>query len=121
LPSRRIYARSVKTGRLARLPVRLFGSVIGFSCLALAWRLAASEFGLLRWIAEALRLVAISVSLVVILCYAIKCIESPDATYTDNRGRRTRSHLQCWLSQPWSCCWSPCAWSPASPRRTAYL
>jgi tellurite resistance protein len=79
LPTRRIYLRSVKTGRLVHLPVRSFESVIGFPSLALAWRLAASEFGLLRWIAEALRLVAISVSLVVILCYAIKCIESPEA------------------------------------------
>jgi len=70
---------SVSTGRLAHLPVSLFGSVMGYSGLALAWRLAASEFGLPGWIGEALAFVAVSVFLVPTLCYAIKCIESPEA------------------------------------------
>ena len=70
---------SVSTGRLAHLPVSLFGSVMGYSGLALAWRLAASEFGLPGWIGEALAFVAVSVFLLLTLCYAIKCIESPEA------------------------------------------
>ena len=71
--------RSVNNGRLAHLPVSLFGSVMGYSGLALAWRLAASEFGLPGWIGEALAFVAVSIFLLLTLCYAIKCIESPEA------------------------------------------
>jgi len=74
-----MHAPSVSTGRLAHLPVSLFGSVMGYSGLALAWRLAASEFGLPGWIGEALAFVAVSVFLLLTLCYAIKCIESPEA------------------------------------------
>src|SRR3954451_9297587 len=68
-----------RTGRLAYLPVSLFGSVMGFSGLALAWRLAATEFGLPAWIGEAIGLIAASVFVVLTLCYGIKCIESPSA------------------------------------------
>ena len=71
--------RSVNNGRLAHLPVSLFGSVMGYSGLALAWRLAASEFGLPGWIGEALAFVTVSIFLLLTLCYAIKCIESPEA------------------------------------------
>jgi tellurite resistance protein len=35
---------------LAYLPVSLFGSVMGLCGLALAWRLAATEFGLPEWV-----------------------------------------------------------------------
>jgi len=66
-------------GRLAYLPVSLFGAVMGLSGLALAWRLAASEFGLPGWIGEALGLVAAGVFVLLTLCYGVKCIESPAA------------------------------------------
>jgi tellurite resistance protein len=79
MPNQRMNRRSVNNGRLAHLPVSLFGSVMGYSGLALAWRLAASEFGLPGWIGEALAFVAVSVFLLLTLCYAIKCIESPEA------------------------------------------
>jgi tellurite resistance protein len=69
-------APSVDTGRLAYLPVSLFGSVMGFSGLALAWRLAATEFGLAWWIGEVLGLVAVGVFVALTLCYGLKCVES---------------------------------------------
>ena len=72
-------AQIVQTGRLAYLPVSLFGSVMGFSGLALAWRLAATEFGLSGWIGAALGLVAGCVFVLLTLCYAIKCIGSSGA------------------------------------------
>jgi tellurite resistance protein len=79
MPNQRMNRRSVNNGRLAHLPVSLFGSVMGYSGLALAWRLAASEFGLPGWIGEALAFVTVSIFLLLTLCYAIKCIESPEA------------------------------------------
>jgi tellurite resistance protein len=72
-------ARSHNTGRLAYLPVSLFGSVMGLSGLALAWRLAATSFGLPAWIGEALGLLAAGVFVALALCYGIKCVESPTA------------------------------------------
>jgi tellurite resistance protein len=68
-----------ETGRLAYLPVSLFGVVMGMAGLALAWRLAATEFGLPAWIGETLGLVASSVFVALTLCYAIKCVDSPAA------------------------------------------
>jgi tellurite resistance protein len=70
---------SVNNGRLAYLPVSLFGAVMGLCGLALAWRYAATHFDLPTWIGEAVGLVAAGVFVVLTLCYAIKCIESPDA------------------------------------------
>ena len=72
-------ARNVKNGRLAYLPVSLFGAVMGLCGLALAWRFAAIHFPLFTWIGEAIGLVAASVFVVLTLCYTIKCIESPAA------------------------------------------
>jgi tellurite resistance protein len=70
---------SLPTGRLAYLPVSLFGSVMGLSGLALAWRLAATEFGLHAWIGEVLGLVAACVFVAMTVCYGIKCVESTAA------------------------------------------
>ena len=72
-------SHSVQTGRLAYLPVSLFGSVMGLCGLALAWRLAATEFSLPAWIGEVLGLVAAGVFVAMTLCYGIKCLESPAA------------------------------------------
>lgn len=72
-------ARSHNTGRLTYLPVSLFGSVMGLSGLALAWRLAGTSFGLPAWIGEALGLLAAGVFVALALCYGIKCVESPTA------------------------------------------
>lgn len=72
-------ARSVSTGRLAYLPVSLFGSVMALSGLALAWRLAAAHFGLPASIGEVLGLLAAGVFVALMLCYGIKCVESAAA------------------------------------------
>ena len=70
---------SLRTGRLAYLPVSLFGSVMGLCGLALAWRLAATEFGLPAWIGEVFGLLGAGVFIAMTLCYGIKCVESPAA------------------------------------------
>ncbi|MET0542026.1 MAG: SLAC1 anion channel family protein [Variovorax sp.] len=64
---------------LAFLPVSLFGSVMGLCGLALAWRLAAVEFGLPRWVGEVLGHVAVLVFVALVGAYALKCLHSPDA------------------------------------------
>ena len=66
-------------GRLAYLPVSLFGAVMGLSGLGLAWRLAAGEYGLPAWIGEAFGLLAGGVFVAMTVCYGIKCLESPTA------------------------------------------
>lgn len=68
--------KSVNEGRLAYLPVSLFGSVMGLSGLAIAWRLASTEFSLPAWIGEAFGAVAAVVFIALTLCYGIKCVES---------------------------------------------
>jgi len=70
---------TVETGRLAYLPVSLFGSVMALCGLALAWRLAATAFGLPAWIGEALGAVAAADFLVLAVAYGIKCVRSPAA------------------------------------------
>ena len=67
------------TGRLAYLPVSLFGSAMALSGLALAWRLAAREFGAPGWIGEAIGLVAVIDFVVLTLAYGIKCVGAPAA------------------------------------------
>ncbi|MEJ8850853.1 SLAC1 anion channel family protein [Variovorax rhizosphaerae] len=64
---------------LAYLPVSLFGSVMGLCGLALAWRLAATQFGLPRWVGEAIGHVAVLVFVALVVAYAIKCLQSPAA------------------------------------------
>jgi len=70
---------SLGAGRLAYLPVSLFGSVMGLCGLALAWRLAALGYGLPAWIGEALGLLAAGVFAALAVCYGIKCAGSPAA------------------------------------------
>ena len=52
---------------------------MGLCGLALAWRLAATEFGLPAWFGEVLGLFAAGVFVALTLCYGIKCVESPAA------------------------------------------
>ncbi|MDM0051558.1 SLAC1 anion channel family protein [Variovorax sp. J22R115] len=68
---------------LAYLPVSLFGSVMGLCGLALAWRLAAIEFGLPRWVGEVLGYAAAVVFAALVLAYAIKFLKSPNAVRTE--------------------------------------
>jgi tellurite resistance protein len=52
---------------------------MGLCGLALAWQLAATEFGLPALIGEVLGLVASGVFIAMALCYGIKCVETPAA------------------------------------------
>ncbi len=72
-------AHGTDAGRWARLPVSLFGAVMALSGLALAWRLAASEWGLPAWIGEVLGLVAAGTFVALLLAYGKKCVASPAA------------------------------------------
>lgn len=64
------------SGRLAYLPVSLFGSVMALCGLSLAWRLAAAHWGWPAWIGEAFGLLAAAVFAVLSVCYGIKCATS---------------------------------------------
>jgi len=69
----RVISQHVGDGRLAYLPVSLFGAVMGLSGLALAWRLAATGFAWPAWIGEAFGLLAAAVFVAMTICYGIKC------------------------------------------------
>ena len=69
-------AGAVDSGRLAYLPVSLFGSVMALCGLALSWRLAANEYGLPAWVGEAFALIAVCDFLALALAYGIKCVAS---------------------------------------------
>ena len=71
--------RADNAAGLAYLPVSLFGSVMGLCGLALAWRLAATEFGLPGWVGEVLGCAAAAVFVALVLAYTIKWLKSPTA------------------------------------------
>lgn len=66
-------------GRLAYLPVSLFGSVMGLSGLALAWRFTAAQFGAPGWIGELVGLLAAGVFVTLAVAYGIKIADSREA------------------------------------------
>ena len=72
-------ADGTNVGRLAYLPVSLFGAVVALSGMTLAWRLAATEWELPAWVGEALGLLAAGAFVVLMLAYGIKCVQSPAA------------------------------------------
>jgi tellurite resistance protein len=62
------------TGTLSYLPVALFGSVMGLSGLAVAWRFSHTQFGTPLWIAHLIGIVAIAAFLLQASGYAIKAV-----------------------------------------------
>ncbi|HEX3138790.1 MAG TPA: SLAC1 anion channel family protein, partial [Rhizobacter sp.] len=72
-------AQTGHPGRLAYMPASLFGSVMALCGLTLAWRLAATEFGVPAWIGEALGLLAVGAFIALALAYAVKCVGAPAA------------------------------------------
>jgi len=64
------------SGTLSYLPVSLFGSVMGLTGLAAAWRLAAGHWGAPAWIAEALGTLALGVFVAMLVAYSVKAIFS---------------------------------------------
>jgi tellurite resistance protein len=70
-------AASAPQSTLAQLPVALFGSVMGLTGLALAWRLAQVRFGAPAWIADAVGKVALAAFAVLALAYLAKIVLHP--------------------------------------------
>jgi tellurite resistance protein len=59
-------------GKLAYLPVALFGAVMGLTGLAVAWRIAHAQFGTPLWIAHAVGVLALLAFAAQTLAYLIK-------------------------------------------------
>ncbi|HEX7987976.1 MAG TPA: C4-dicarboxylate ABC transporter [Duganella sp.] len=72
-------AAAVPGTTLHYMPVGLFSAVMGSTGLALAWRLAASEFDAPAWIGNALAMVALLAFVVVGTGYAVKALRGFDA------------------------------------------
>ncbi len=79
MPDPQAAAPIPRASRFAFLPVSLFGSVMGLSGLALAWRFAAAQFGAPAWAGELFGLCAVAAFLALALAYGIKCTTSPAA------------------------------------------
>lgn len=67
-----------KLNALQYLPVNLFGAVMGLSGLSLAWRLAATVFGLPTLIGEFIGLIAVLAFVILSVSYVYKFIQFPD-------------------------------------------
>ncbi|OOG56499.1 SLAC1 anion channel family protein [Rhodanobacter sp. C03] len=65
--------------QLDKLPIGLFGSVMGLTGLSIAWRLAHAHFGVPAWIADGIGVVAIAAFVAISLGYAVKLATAPDA------------------------------------------
>jgi tellurite resistance protein len=72
-------AQGAQQASIRNLPVNLFGSVMGLSGLALAWRLATPAFGASPIIGEAIGDLAIAVFVVLAVGYLAKLILYPGA------------------------------------------
>lgn len=70
-------------GSVRNLPVSLFGSVMGLSGLALAWRLARGGLGAPAWVGEAIAALALGVFLLLSLAYLAKLALHPQAVHAE--------------------------------------
>lgn len=68
---------------LEKLPVGLFGSVMGLTGLSVAWRLAHGLWGVPPWIAQAIGILAMLVFVSVAAGYAIKWATTPAAVVAE--------------------------------------
>ncbi len=68
---------------LAYLPVALFGSVMGLTGLALAWRLAHATLGLPAWVGAALTIIALAAFAAMTTAYLIKLVTGPAAVLAE--------------------------------------
>lgn len=80
-PSLPLYPHGESSVR--NLPVSLFGSVMGLSGLALAWRLAHSSLGAPAFVGEAIGAFALGVFLLVSLGYLAKLAKHPEAVHAE--------------------------------------
>jgi tellurite resistance protein len=70
---------ATREGRLAYLPIALFGSVMGLAGLSSAWQLASRLYALPLWVAQVIGMLAILAFVLVSVGYAIKAITAPHA------------------------------------------
>ncbi|CDG81399.1 SLAC1 anion channel family protein [Janthinobacterium agaricidamnosum] len=70
---------------LAYLPVALFGSVMGLTGLALAWRAAHAHFGAPAWIASGIGWIAIAAFVALAIAYALKAASGFDSVRNEFR------------------------------------
>jgi tellurite resistance protein len=68
---------------LRNLPVNLFGSVMGLSGLALAWRLAAGSLGAPAFVGEAIGAFAFGVFALIAVGYLTKLAKHPEAVHAE--------------------------------------
>jgi tellurite resistance protein len=71
-------AKSASEGALSYLPVSLFGSVMGLTGLALAWRLAHTHFSSPIWVADIVSILAQAAFFALAVAYLVKIIFSFD-------------------------------------------
>lgn len=65
---------TAQAGTLSYLPVALFGSTMGLTGLALAWRMAHAHFGAPAWVGSTLGAVAVLAFVALAVAYAIKAL-----------------------------------------------
>jgi tellurite resistance protein len=78
-----VQSQSLNAPSLRNLPVSLFGSVIGLSGLALAWRLAHNSLGAPAVVGEAIGAFALAVFLLVASGYLAKLARHPRAVHAE--------------------------------------
>jgi tellurite resistance protein len=71
--------------RLDYLPVGLFGSVMGLTGLAVAWKLTSALFTLPEWIYAAISTVALAAFTVLFVAYGVKAVCAPDKVLAEFR------------------------------------
>lgn len=73
------YRLRTEPGRLAKLPISLFGSLIGLTGLALAWQIAHAIYGVSHWIVFLIGVLAALAFVAQTTCYLVKvftCFDS---------------------------------------------
>jgi len=71
--------------RFDYLPVSLFGSVMGLTGLAVAWRLAHARYGAPEWVANGIGGVAVTAFVLLAVGYATKIVTAPAAVRAEFR------------------------------------
>lgn len=69
---------ATRGGILSYLPISLFGSVMGLTGLAVAWRLAQAHFGAPAWIANGVGTIALGAFVALVIAYLAKTMTSFD-------------------------------------------
>src|SRR5581483_7051395 len=68
---------------IARMPVAMFGAVLGIGGLAIGWRTAARMFGLPEIIGESLSILGAATFALLIVLYLAKLLRAPQAVQAE--------------------------------------